>query len=92
MFEFHLMLTPVDPKENGYQNSHLLYLMLVGLSQNVRGMVPWWWMHELDGHTLLMHRYQGSLVGGSPCFGGLENSAYGLITISKLPFNLHAFT
>ena len=38
-----------------------------GLSHDVRGMVPWWWMHvELDGHTLLMHLYQGSLVGGLP--------------------------
>ena len=35
-----------------------------GLSQNVRGLVPWWWMYvKLYGHTLLMHRYQGSLVG-----------------------------
>jgi len=27
MFGFHLMLTPVDPRENGYQNSHLVFLM-----------------------------------------------------------------
>ena len=40
----------------------------------------------------LMHRYQGSLVGRPPCFGDLENSSYGLVTISKLPFSLHAFT
>ena len=48
-------------------------------------------MHELDGHTLWMHRYQESLVRGPPCFGDLENSAFGLVTISKLPFCLHAF-
>jgi len=40
----------------------------------MRGMVPWWWMHELDRHTLLMHRYQGSLVEGLPWFGDLEMS------------------
>ena len=50
----------------------------------MRGMVPWWWMHELDGHTQLMHRDQGCLVGGPPCFGDLENSSYSLVTISKL--------
>ena len=55
-------------------------------------MVPWWWMHVLDGNTKLMHRYQGSLVGGPPWFGDLENSSYGLVTISKLPFSLQAFT
>ena len=27
IFGLHLMLTPVDPKENGYQNPHLLCLM-----------------------------------------------------------------
>ena len=59
----------------------------------MRGLVPWWWMHdELDGHTKLMHHYQESLVGGPPYFGGLENSAYGLVTTSKLSFSLHAFT
>ena len=48
-------------------------------------------MHdELDGYTKLMHHYQGSLVGGPSCFGDLENSSYGLVTISKLPFSLHA--
>ena len=55
-------------------------------------MVPWWWIQELDEHTLLMHRYQGSLPGGPLCFGDLENSAFGLVTISKLHFSLHAFT
>ena len=29
MFGFQIMLTPVDPKENGYQNPYLLCLMLV---------------------------------------------------------------
>ena len=54
---------------------------------NVKGMVPWWWMHvELDRHTLLMYHYQEILVGGSLLFGDLENSAYGLIIISKLLF------
>ena len=32
---------------------------------------------ELDGHTLLMHRYQESLVGGPPWFGDLEISSIG---------------
>ena len=50
-------------------------------------MVPWWWMHvDLDEHTLLMHRYQESLVGGPPWFGDLENSVFSLVTISKLLF------
>ena len=29
MFGFHMILSPVDPKENGYQNPHLLCLMQV---------------------------------------------------------------
>jgi len=37
-----------------------------------------------------MHRYQESLVGGAPWFGDLEYSSYGLVTISKLLFGLHA--
>ena len=49
-------------------------------------------MHEPDGHTKLMHRYQGCLGGGPPWFGDLENSAFSLVTISKLLFYLHAFT
>jgi len=48
-------------------------------------------MHvELDGHTLLMHHYQGSLVEGPPWFGDLEISSLVLITISNSHFHLHA--
>ena len=47
-------------------------------------------MGLMDTH--LMHRYQGGLVGQPPCFGDLEYSSYVLVTISKLPFHLHAFT
>ena len=57
----------------------------------MRELVPWWWMHGLDGHTKSMHHYQESLMGGPPWFGDLENSAFRLVTISKLPFSLHAF-
>ena len=39
-----------------------------------------------------MHRYQGSIVEGPPWFGDLENSLYGLVTISNSYFSLHAFT
>ena len=92
MFGFLLLLIPIDQKIYGYQNPHLLFLMQVWLSHDVRELVLWWWMHGLDGHTKLMHRYQESLVGGPPCFGVLENSANGLVTISKLTFSLHAFT
>ena len=45
---------------------------------------------ELDGQTKLMHHYQESLVRGPSCFGDLENTAFGLVTISKLPFSLYA--
>ena len=33
---------------------------------------------------LLMHRYQGGLVGRPPCFGDLEYGSNVLVTISKL--------
>ena len=49
------------------------------------------WMYGLDGHTKLMHCYQESLVGGPPWFGDLENSAFGLVTISKLLFQFTGF-
>ena len=88
---FWVRLTPVDPKENRYQNPTSCVWCRCGLSPDVRGLVPWWWMHdELDRYTKLMHHYQGSLVGGPPCFGDLENSSYSLLTISKLPFSLHS--
>jgi len=35
-------------------------------------LVPWWWMHGLDGHTKLMHRYQGSFGGKTTMFGDIE--------------------
>ena len=46
---------------------------------------------ELDVRTKLMHHYQESLVGGPPWFGDLENSAFGLVTISKLLFSFTCF-
>ena len=42
--------------------------------------------------TYLMHRYQGGLVGLPPYFGELEDSPYGLVTISKLLIYLHAYS
>ena len=51
MFGFQLMLTPVDPKENGYQNPHLWFLMQVrALTQRERDgalVVDVWtsWIH-----------------------------------------------
>ena len=46
---------------------------------------------ELDGHILLMHRYQGCLVGVPPRFGDLEIDSLILVTISNSYFSLHAF-
>ena len=49
-------------------------------------------MHELDGHTQLMHRYQESLVGGPSWFENIEIGLYDLVAISNSYFNLHTFT
>ena len=44
LFGLGNVLTPMDPKRYGYQNSPLLYLSRCGLSLDVRVLVPWWWM------------------------------------------------
>ena len=58
------MLTPEDPKENGYQNSHLLYLMQVrALTKRERDGALMMDAHELDGHTFdapLSRRFGGT--------------------------------
>ena len=83
MFGFLTMLTRTQ-KKMGTKILTFCIWCRCGLSQNVRGMVPWWWMHMdlMDIH--LMHRYQGGLVGQPPCFGDLECGSYVLVTISKL--------
>ena len=81
MFWFLIMLTIVDPKENGYQNPHLLFLMQVRVPtkrERIGALVVVAWTRRTH---ILMQRYQGILVGLPPCFGGLE-----LVTISKLLF------
>ena len=60
--------------------SPLVFDVGVGLSHDVRGLVPWWWMHELDAP--LSRKFDGRTT----MFGDLENSAYSLVTISKLLF------
>ena len=62
-----------------------------GLSHDVRGLVPWWWMHGLDGRTLdaLLSRKFG---GRTSMFWRLREKFIWFVTISKLPFSLHTFT
>ena len=70
MFGFPILLTPWTQKD---MDTKIFTTCKCGLSQNVRGLVPWWWMHlELEGQTHLMDRYQESMVGGPPCFGEID--------------------
>ena len=39
-----------DPKEMGTKVPTLFFWCRWGLSQNVRVLVPWWWLHGLEGH------------------------------------------
>ena len=79
MFGCLLKLTPKDPKENGYQNSHLVFLMQVrALTRRERDGALVVDAHGLDGHI-----FDASL---SRKFWSFRAQFLGLITISKTPY------
>ena len=52
MFGFLIRLTPKDPKENRYENTHLLFLMYVrALTKRERDGALMVDAYGLDGHT-----------------------------------------
>ena len=64
MFGFLIRLTLMDPKENGYQNSHLVLLIYVrALTKRERIGALMMDAHGLDGHTFdapLSRRFGGT--------------------------------
>ena len=84
MFGFLTKLTPKDPKENGYQNPHLVFLMQVrALTRSERNGALMVDAHGLEGHTFDAPLSR-SFGGTTTMFGDLEQF-FGLVTISKTP-------
>ena len=82
----------MDPKENGYQNPHHLYLMQVrALTQCERVGALMVDAHGLDGHTFDVPQSR-KFGGTTTMFWRIRAQFFGLINISKLLFYLHAFS
>ena len=85
MFGSLTKLTPKDPKENGYQNPHLVFLMQVrALTRRERVGALMVDAHGLDGH-ICDASLSRSFGGTTTMFWRFGTQFLGLVTISKAP-------
>ena len=85
-------LTPMDPKEYGYQDHSYFIWCRCGLSHDVRVMVPWGGCVPSLKKTIWMHHFQGEFGGRTTLVWRHKDvPSWFLVTISNSHLCLHAF-
>ena len=92
MFGLGKKLTPMDPKEYGYQRPPYFIWCRCGLSHDVRVMVPWGGCVPSLMVTIWMHHFQGEFGGRTTLvWRTKELPSSVLVSISNYRLYLHAF-